>query len=32
VVAGFVIYGISYYVRRSQGIILGAAFKEILPE
>ena len=31
-VAGFVIYGISYLVRKRQGIVLGAAFKEIPPE
>jgi amino acid transporter len=32
VIAGFVIYGISYVVRKRQGIVLGAAFKEIPPE
>jgi amino acid transporter len=32
IIAAFVIYGISYYVRRSQGIALGLAFKEIPPE
>jgi hypothetical protein len=29
VVAGFVIYSISYHVRRGPGITLGAAFKKI---
>lgn len=32
IIAAFVIYGVSYFVRRSQGIELGAAFKEIPPE
>ncbi len=32
IIAGFVIYGVSYAVRKSQGIALGAAFKEIPPE
>ncbi len=32
IVAGLVIYAIAYYVRRGQGIQLGAAFKEIPPE
>ncbi|HKW05342.1 MAG TPA: amino acid permease [Nitrososphaerales archaeon] len=32
IIAGFVIYAISYYVRKSQGISLGLAFKEIPPE
>jgi hypothetical protein len=29
IVAAFVIYGISYTVRKRQGIELGSAFKEI---
>jgi hypothetical protein len=32
IVAAFVIYGISYTIRKRQGIALGAAFKEIPPE
>jgi amino acid transporter len=32
IIAAFVIYGIAYLVRRSQGIALGLAFKEIPPE
>ena len=32
IIAGFVIYGISYAVRKRQGISLGLAFKEIPPE
>ena len=32
IIAAFVIYGISYFVRKSQGIALGLAFKEIPPE
>lgn len=32
IIAAFVIYGISYYVRKSEGIQLGLAFKEIPPE
>jgi amino acid transporter len=32
IIAAFVIYGIAYFVRRSQGIALGLAFKEIPPE
>jgi basic amino acid/polyamine antiporter, APA family len=32
IIIAFVIYGISYAVRRSQGIQLGLAFKEIPPE
>lgn len=32
IIAGFVIYAVSYYVRKRQGIALGAAFKEIPPE
>ncbi len=32
IIAAFVIYGVSYYARKSQGIELGLAFKEIPPE
>jgi len=32
IIAGFVIYAISYFARRSQGIFLSTVFKEIPPE
>jgi amino acid transporter len=32
IIAAFVIYAVAYFVRRSQGIALGLAFKEIPPE
>ncbi len=32
IIAAFIIYGISYFVRKSEGIQLGLAFKEIPPE
>lgn len=32
IIAGFVIYGVSYFVRKRQGIFLASVFREIPPE